>query len=72
MASKMSIDENDTTELLAYRNKGGSRRYRTYEPKRRDGRLLLERSEFDRTFDAALGIEPDPDDQDCIFLDGED
>ena len=48
-------------------------RFRRYDLKRVDGRLMLVRNEIDRAFDLAMsevcGIELDPDEKDGMFLD---
>jgi hypothetical protein len=63
--------DEDTLALFALLKKGRNKHFRTYELKRENGRVLLERAEFCRIVDEALGIEPEPGDQDGFFLDDE-
>jgi hypothetical protein len=70
MEEDMEQDVGRFAELLS---KESNKRYRRYELRQIDGRLMLVRNEIDRFFDLAMsevfGIELEPDDKDGMFLD---
>jgi hypothetical protein len=70
MEEDMEQDVGTFAELLS---KESNKRYRRYELRQLDGRLMLVRDEIDRLVDLAIseafGAELEPDDKDGMFLD---